>query len=272
MAISDLISLETVGPIVFISLFHVIGGAALGITLRGWVNNPTRENLFRRVFFLIWGGMFGCMPLVFGIENGTLLVQIVVLLVAIAVPFMWLEHLREMFSDQNVVMVKEHLAKFLPLPVLKKDGKRYTLDYDRPESIGKVRDFYGNAQVILRVYSWIMSLGTEGLNEVAEVAVLNNNYLEKLLLAIPGIGPTKLGLWGEDRSECIDYLNFSGALPEGKAPALCQVKFNDDFDPAAQTMRNSPSGLGTGTSSPRRPSASWRFSPWLQLGVLKKPR
>jgi hypothetical protein len=105
MSISDLMSLETVGPIAFISIFHVIGGVALGITLRGWVNNPTRENLFSRTFFLIWGGMFGCMPLVFGIENGTLVIQIVVLLIAIAVPFMWLEQLREMFSDQNVVMV-----------------------------------------------------------------------------------------------------------------------------------------------------------------------
>jgi hypothetical protein len=105
MSISDLMSLETVGPIAFISIFHVIGGAALGITLRGWANNPTRENLFRRAFFLVWGGMFGCMPLVFGVENGTLAVQVVVLLIAIAVPFFWLDRLREMFSDQNVVLV-----------------------------------------------------------------------------------------------------------------------------------------------------------------------
>lgn len=105
MAISDLMSLETIGPIAFFSLFHVIGGAALGITLRGWVNNPTRENLFGRFFFLIWGGMFGCIPLAIGIENGTMAVQIVILLIAIVVPFIWLDHLREMVSDKNVVMV-----------------------------------------------------------------------------------------------------------------------------------------------------------------------
>jgi len=46
-----------------------------------------------------------------------------------------------------------------------------------------------------------------------------------------------LGPWGEDRPECVDYLNSSGALPEGKAPALCQVQFNDDFDPAVQTIQ-----------------------------------
>jgi glycine cleavage system P protein (glycine dehydrogenase) subunit 2 len=92
-----------------------------------------------------------------------------------------------MGPGSGALAVKEHLAKFLPVPVLVRDGKRYGLDYDRPDSIGKVRDFYGNAQVVLRAYAWIMSLGARGLNEVAEVAVLNNNYLEKLLLAIPGI-------------------------------------------------------------------------------------
>ena len=44
-----------------------------------------------------------------------------------------------------------------------------------------------------------------------------------------------LGLWGEDRAECSDYLNFSGFLAEGKAPAHCRVKFNDDSDPALQS-------------------------------------
>lgn len=83
--------------------------------------------------------------------------------------------------------VRENLAKFLPVPVVTFNGSSYHLDYDRPESIGKVRDFYGNVQVVLRVYCWIMSLGAEGLTAVAETAVLNNNYLEKLLLTISGI-------------------------------------------------------------------------------------
>ena len=46
-----------------------------------------------------------------------------------------------------------------------------------------------------------------------------------------------LGLWGEDRPECADYLNVSGRLAEGKAPAHCRVQFNDDSDPAAQTTQ-----------------------------------
>ncbi len=104
----------------------------------------------------------------------------------------------------GALAVKEHLAKFLPVPLLKKDGKRYGLDYDRPDSIGKVRDFYGNAQVLLRTYAWIMSLGAKGLNEVAEIAVLNNNYLEKLLLAIPGVTES----YGEGKVR-LDQIRYS---------------------------------------------------------------
>ena len=44
-----------------------------------------------------------------------------------------------------------------------------------------------------------------------------------------------LGLWGEDRAECADYLNFSGFLAEGKAPAHCRMQFNDDSDPVLQS-------------------------------------
>lgn len=83
--------------------------------------------------------------------------------------------------------VKQALAKFLPVPVVEFDGSKYHLDYDRPDSIGKVRSFYGVAQVVLRAYAWVMSLGAGGLREVAEIAVLNNNYLLKKILEIPGV-------------------------------------------------------------------------------------
>ncbi len=83
--------------------------------------------------------------------------------------------------------VRRELARFLPTPVVAFDGKRYRLDYDRPDSIGKIRPWYGVAPVILRAYAWVMSLGAEGLREVARVAVLNNNYLLKRMLEIRGI-------------------------------------------------------------------------------------
>ena len=83
--------------------------------------------------------------------------------------------------------VSEKLARFLPLPLVEFDGEKYYLDYDRPDSIGKIRPFYGYAPVVLRAYAWVMSLGAEGIREVAEIAVLNNNYLLKKMLEIPGV-------------------------------------------------------------------------------------
>jgi len=84
--------------------------------------------------------------------------------------------------------VRKELVKFLPAPVVTFDGKQYHLDYDStPHSIGKVREFFGNVEVVLRAYAWTMSMGAAGLLETANVAVVNNNYLTKLLMAIPGI-------------------------------------------------------------------------------------
>jgi len=83
--------------------------------------------------------------------------------------------------------VTQELAKFLPIPVVTFDDNKYHLDYDRPNSIGKVREFLGNIPVVLRAYAWIMNLGADGLLEVARTSVMNNRYLEKLLLTVPGV-------------------------------------------------------------------------------------
>jgi len=83
--------------------------------------------------------------------------------------------------------VREELAGFLPLPLVEFDGEKYSLNYDLPHSIGKIGPFYGVAPVIVKAYAWAMSLGADGLREVAEVAVLNNNYLLKKVLEIPGV-------------------------------------------------------------------------------------
>ena len=50
------------------------------------------------------------------------------------------------------------------------DG-RFALDADRPQSIGKVRTFYGNFGVLVRAYTYIRMLGADGLRRVAETAV-----------------------------------------------------------------------------------------------------
>lgn len=78
--------------------------------------------------------------------------------------------------------VREELRSYLPRPIVDiKDG-RYYLNYDLENSIGKVRLFNGVAQNVLKAYSWIRSLGAEGLYEVAKVAVLNNNYMLRRML------------------------------------------------------------------------------------------
>jgi glycine dehydrogenase subunit 2 len=77
--------------------------------------------------------------------------------------------------------VSEDLAPFLPLPLVARretsEGTRYYLDYDHPLSIGKVGSFYGNFGVMAKAYTYIRSLGGDGLREVSEHAVLNANYL-----------------------------------------------------------------------------------------------
>jgi glycine dehydrogenase subunit 2 len=83
--------------------------------------------------------------------------------------------------------VTKELARFLPVPLIDFDGQRYSLNYDLPETIGKIGPFYGVAPVVVRAYAWVMSLGAEGLREVSEVAVLNNNYLLHKMLTIPGV-------------------------------------------------------------------------------------
>lgn len=77
-------------------------------------------------------------------------------------------------------VVKE-LVPFLPVPVVEKQDDGYVLDYDRPLSIGKVKSFYGNFAVVLRAFSYIMTMGPEGLRKVSEAAVLNANYIRKRL-------------------------------------------------------------------------------------------
>ena len=87
----------------------------------------------------------------------------------------------------GAIGVTHELARFLPVPRVTFDGKRYHLDYEGRESIGKIRPWYGVAPVILRAYAWVMSLGADGLREVSRVAVLNNNYLLRKMLEIRGV-------------------------------------------------------------------------------------
>jgi glycine dehydrogenase subunit 2 len=75
------------------------------------------------------------------------------------------------------IAVCRPLEPYLPAPVVVRQGERFHLDYDRPNSIGRVRSFFGNVGILLRGYFYIRTLGPDGLRQVSEQAVLNANYL-----------------------------------------------------------------------------------------------
>ncbi|MGC3997027.1 MAG: aminomethyl-transferring glycine dehydrogenase subunit GcvPB [Anaeromyxobacter sp.] len=82
------------------------------------------------------------------------------------------------------VAVKAALAPFLPLPVVVKEGQAYRLVTDpaeRPQTIGKLREFWGNFGMFTRAWALIREYGPEGVRATGELAVLNANYLRARL-------------------------------------------------------------------------------------------
>ena len=77
------------------------------------------------------------------------------------------------------VAVKKELEPFLPVPRLKRSGKRWAFDYKRRYSVGRVRAYYGNFGVLVRALAYILANGGPGLRKVTLDAVLNANYLRK---------------------------------------------------------------------------------------------
>jgi glycine dehydrogenase subunit 2 len=93
------------------------------------------------------------------------------------------------------VGVVERLVPYLPVPRVERDEEgSFSLDLDAPASIGRMHGFHGNVGVLVRAYAYVFSHGADGLKEVAELAVLNANYLASLMapdlpLAFPGERP-----------------------------------------------------------------------------------
>ncbi len=80
------------------------------------------------------------------------------------------------------VACKKSLEPFLPKPVVmqKPDGS-LGFDYNRPQSVGRVRMYYGNFGMHIRALAYIMANGPDGLRQTTEDAVLNANYIRKKL-------------------------------------------------------------------------------------------
>ena len=85
------------------------------------------------------------------------------------------------------IAVTKELERFLPVPTVERSGDRYYLDFERPDSIGKIRSFWGNIAVLVRAYAYILMMGRDGLEEVADISVLNANYLAKKLSQVRGL-------------------------------------------------------------------------------------
>ncbi|GAB6931021.1 aminomethyl-transferring glycine dehydrogenase subunit GcvPB [Paenibacillus sp. JCM 10914] len=105
------------------------------------------------------------------------------------------------------VGVKSLLVPFLPKPIVSKreDGTFYW-DYDRPQSIGRVKAFYGNFGILVRAYTYIRTYGPDGLRRVSELAVLNANYMMHRLapyyeVAYPGLCKHEFVLSGRKLKE-----------------------------------------------------------------------
>lgn len=79
------------------------------------------------------------------------------------------------------VGVKSKLIPYLPVPHIEKDKDHYVLNYNQPLSIGRVKGYYGNFGILVRAYTYIRTMGPEGLRQVSESAVLHANYLRKRL-------------------------------------------------------------------------------------------
>ena len=90
------------------------------------------------------------------------------------------------------VGVKADLVPFLPTPTVERTNGHLTLDFKRPQSIGRVRSFYGNFGMLVRAYTYIVAMGGDGLTQASLDAVLSANYLRSQLdglLEMPHEGP-----------------------------------------------------------------------------------
>jgi len=79
------------------------------------------------------------------------------------------------------VCVNKILEPFLPIPRIMNDDGRYVLSENFPETIGKLDTFHGHFGVMVKAYSYILSMGAEGLKKASQLAVLNANYIKENL-------------------------------------------------------------------------------------------
>jgi glycine dehydrogenase subunit 2 len=78
------------------------------------------------------------------------------------------------------------LEPYLPGPLVVETSDGY-VRRENPRGVGRVREYLGNVQQVVKAYSWLLAMGGDGIREAADLSVLANNYMETRLLAIPGV-------------------------------------------------------------------------------------
>lgn len=116
------------------------------------------------------------------------------------------------------VGVVEHLVKYLPSPVIKKQGDEYIIEDSNEDSIGQVTHFYGNIGVVIKAYTYLLTMGKENMANIGKYSVLNANYIKEslktdYLLPIKGICKHEFVFDGLiDKSEHVTTLDVAKRL------------------------------------------------------------
>lgn len=128
----------------------------------------------------------------------------------------------------GAVCVKNSLRDYLPIPIVDYDGRKYVFRYDLSRTIGRISWFYGNVVPVVKSFIYIATLGP-ALREVAEVSVLNTNYLMRKLTGLRGVSLA----YGEDRWRKHEFvvsfeklLKETGVSAEDVAKALLDRGFH----------------------------------------------
>jgi glycine dehydrogenase subunit 2 len=132
----------------------------------------------------------------------------------------------------GAILCTREFEKFLPIPRIEFDGKKYYLNFNAPHSIGRVKEFYGNAPNAIRAYAWLLAMGTPGIILASELATLNNNYLMEKIKGTPGIDIPMGG--GRRRMEETVYsfkrmFEETGVQAANVALRVCDFGINSTF-------------------------------------------
>ena len=79
------------------------------------------------------------------------------------------------------VGVVKHLVKYLPSPVVKKVNDTFIIEDSNDTSIGQISHFYGNIGVVIKAYTYLLSVGKENMANIGKLSVLNANYIKESL-------------------------------------------------------------------------------------------